>query len=109
MKRASEYGARTFDQVVSDNFLTKLNHRFSFKEIFDFLRKESVIYNIYPNLRKNFDEPISVVRKRKEGWEKEIDSDFYGYLNYSNEQILKKYNSIESYKIKRKKKICFRN
>ena len=53
MKRASEYGARTFDQVVSDNFLTKLNHRFSFKEIFDFLRKEKiVIYNIYPNLRK---------------------------------------------------------
>ena len=107
IKRASKYGGRKVDQIVSDNFLTKLNYRFSLKEIFDFLRKKKiVIYNIYPNLRTNFDEPISVVKERKKSWEEEIDSDFYGYLNYSNEQILKKYNSIESYKIKERKKFA---
>ena len=47
-----------------------------------------------------------MVKERKKSWEEEIDSDFYGYLNYSNEKILKKYNSIESYKIKERKKFA---
>ena len=62
------------------------------------------IYNIYPHLSKFFDMPISNVENEQIPMNDLLDHDFYGYLNYSNEEVLSRYASIETYKKKEKKR-----